>query len=166
MAQSCRPIYIGSSLHLDKIHRLANVLRRYLTKLNRSSEGVYVVEHLLLKPSDESQQSSSRHDKQVGDDFYSFQISVIFSGFTGRCADKGYRKQAEMVVHEQCPAHILPQCYWLSFSELCEFEQAYMPWLELMRSSDTSNEACQTSAAVLVNLLKQYRLASAGEVHD
>lgn len=150
--------YLGSSVDTQKASRLANIIREHLVLLNRSCEGIYVVEHGLLRPNDKLNNGLAAPQAQtLADDFYSFRVSIIFPGFTARCADMGYRKRAEEIVREQCPAHIYPQCYWLGFAQLCEFEQSYMQWLELRRSGFTPSDECQQSASQLVNLLKGYQ---------
>ncbi len=152
--QSQQSIFIGTSSHVSKVNRLANILREHLAHLNRSCEGVYVVEHLLLRPT----------EKHLSlEDSISCQVSVIFPSFTARCADIGYRKRAETVVQQQCPAHILAECFWLDFSQLCGFEQCYMQWLELRRDTPIPSDECQASAEKLLHLLQGYR--DAGQCH-
>jgi hypothetical protein len=149
--------YLGSSSDTNKVNRLANILREHLVLLNRSCEGIYVIEHLLLRP--EVQPAHGLKTPQANaleEDFYSFRVSIIFPGFTARCADIGYRKRAQEIVTEQCPAHIHSQCHWLDFAQLCEFEQSYMQWLELRRSGFRPSDECQHCALVLVDLLKGY----------
>lgn len=149
--------YLGSSSDTNKVNRLANILREHLVLLNRSCEGIYVVEHLLLRPDAQPDPSlSAPQANTLEEDFYSFRVSIIFPGFTARCADRGYRKRAQEIVTEQCPAHIHSQCHWLDFAQLCEFEQSYMQWLELRRGGFRSSDECQQSALVLVDLLKGY----------
>lgn len=185
--------YLGSSADVTKANRLANILRQHLVFLNRSCEGIYVVEHLLLRPEARAQSETSatpdpasasenptsasenqsaaenQHGAQeqaAEEDFYSFRLSVIFPGFSARCADAGFRRRAQEIVRAQCPAHIYPQCYWLDFANLCEFEQAYMQWQELRRASHQASEECQHSAKQLVTLLKGYQSASLGEEYE
>lgn len=150
---TAEPIFIGTSGSTDKVNRLANILCEHLAYLNRSCEGVYVVEHLLLRP---LQTSTAEHQEAVGDSF-SCQVSIIFAGFTARCADLGYRQRAQNVALEQCPAHIQAQCFWLDFSQLCEFEQCYMQWLELRRDTYQPSDECQRTADELLSLLLAYR---------
>ncbi|QDO85495.1 hypothetical protein FM037_22350 [Shewanella psychropiezotolerans] len=153
LQDSVQPIFIGTSSNTNKVNRLANILCEHLAYLNRSCEGVYVVEHLLLRP-----MTMSAADKcESQEDSISCQISIIFPGFTARCADLGYRQRALNVVQQQCPAHIYAECFWLDFGQLCEFEQYYMLWLELRRDAYQPTDECQRSAEALLNLLQAYR---------
>ncbi|MGX9460840.1 hypothetical protein ACWXWU_06280 [Shewanella sp. A14] len=152
--------YLGSSSDTNKANRLANIIREHLVLLNRKCEGIYVVEHLLLRPETRTDSNITLlKPHTVEEDFYSLRVSIIFPNFTARCADKGYQKMAQEIVTEQCPAHIYPQCYWLGFAQLCEFEQTYMKWLELRRSGFSPSDECQQSAQQLVDLLKSYQKA-------
>ncbi len=101
----------------------ANRLRRCLIDLNVESEGMHVVEHILLRPAG-----------QAADDipasFYSLRMTVIFPAWTARGHQPGFRRFAEETIQLNCPAHVHPECLWLGFQDLCEFEDRYRLWLE------------------------------------
>jgi hypothetical protein len=106
--------------------RAANGLRRFLIDLNAESEGMHIVEHILLRPVGQDRYE----DLCIPDnfDFYSLRLSVIFPAWTARCHDPRFRSLAEETVRLNCPAHICPQFYWLDFAEMVDFEQLYKQW--------------------------------------
>jgi hypothetical protein len=73
-----------------------------IRKLNRASEGLYVVEN-----------------------FDSLELHIIFSAWAARCADLEFRKFAEETILLNMPAHILPHIHWLPNQEMMLFEALY-----------------------------------------
>ena len=85
-----------------------------------SYEGLYLIEHILLRP-------NKLPDSQP--DIYSFQITLIFpSGFERdfgiagdppkpslphRFQHKDFRNYVEAVIQQECAAHIVPTIFWL-----------------------------------------------------
>jgi hypothetical protein len=128
-------LYIGNGSTEQKAMAFVNLFSRFLTGLNINSEGLSVVEHILLRPDCIGSVGREKAEEEPEQDDYSFQISVIMPGFTARCADLGFRLQAEMLIAQNCPAHILPHCLWLNFEAMCEFETLHLNWLEARRSS-------------------------------
>lgn len=73
-----------------------------IRKLNRASEGLYVVEN-----------------------FDSPELHIVFSAWTARCADSEFRNFATETILLNMPAHILPQIHWLPPQEMTLFEAIY-----------------------------------------
>src|SRR6185436_17345243 len=106
-----RWLYLAT--YRDKLQaaRSANALRRFLIELSVESEGVHVVEHILLRP--------ETFDNTVDEDaFYAFRVSVIFPAWPARFHDQEFRRFAEDTVRLNCPAHIYPEIRWLEFQEM------------------------------------------------
>lgn len=103
-------------------------LRCFLTHLNSECEGMHVLEHILLRPSDFIDQDHELKEK------YANRVSVVFPAWTARCSEPEFRSFAEEMVRDNCPAHISPNVHWLSFAEMCEFEVLLHNWQKLYRS--------------------------------
>lgn len=143
---------IGQVSSLEKAMYFVNLLSSVIAKLNRISEGIHVVEHILLRP-------TAKEPAVLSDDndIFSFQISVVLPAYTARCADPAFRVQAETVIRENCPAHILPTCYWFDFDAMCEFEKRHLNWLAQRHACISRNNACLKAGEQLMDFLQTYK---------
>lgn len=142
------------------LEKLANQLWHCLIQLNRQSEGLYAVEHLLLRPL--SHQGIDEGEDRDGDnetdgDIYSFRVSVILPGFTVRCADPAFRREAQQMIVQQCPAHIVPEFHWLSFDALRQFETLYQHWMLTRQDQSSTSRDNQQAAYQLMQFLQASR---------
>jgi hypothetical protein len=135
---------------VDSINRL----RRFLLELNCESEGLHVVEHILLRLAGKSKYAQLRLSD--GSDFYAFRISVILPSWTARCQDQNFRHLAEETVRLNCPAHILPQFYWLDFKEMYQFEDHYRKWLEKKSDKNTNPRQLKTATEEMIAFLLKH----------
>jgi len=110
---------------------VANSLRQLLLAINRDSEGLHIVEHLLLRP-----RTPAMSPTEQVDDFYSFKISVIFPSWTARCSNREFQNLARETLRLNAPAHIMPEFCWLNFADMKEFERLYAAWWKLKSSRD------------------------------
>lgn len=110
------------------------ILRCFLSHINNECEGMHVLEHILLRPSDFLSQGHELKNK------YANRISVILPAWTARCNNPQFRSFAENLIRDNCPAHIRPEIYWLSFSGMCEYEVLQDRWSELLQSKPQSDE--------------------------
>jgi hypothetical protein len=131
----------------EALHAAA-ALRRFLTDLNVDSEGLHVVEHILLRP------QASRSGLTTLDDFYPFRISVVFPSWTARFNDLQFQKLAESIVRLSCPAHVFPSFYWLGFPKMREFESLYQRWLQQRQDRRAPDEGLDDAAQGLVAFLR------------
>lgn len=103
---------------VESANETANCLQRHLVDL---SEGMHVVEHILLRP-------------QASDDipasFYSLRMTVIFPAWPARCKEPGFQQFAQETVQLNCPAHAHAECLWLDYQEMRNFEALYGRWLK------------------------------------
>ncbi len=102
----------------------ANSLRQLLLKLNRGSEGMHIVEHLLLR----SCMRKTKGKTLPEDDFFSFRISVVLPAWTARCRNGEFRNLARETLRLNTPAHVFPEFCWLNYAEMTEFERLYDAW--------------------------------------
>ena len=120
---------LGSYADKTTATQAANNLLRFLLLLNEASEGLYIIEHILLRPQQMDTGTATAVDQD--EDFFSFRISVIFPRWTTRCHNKQFRILAEETLRLNVPAHIFPEIYWLDFAQMVEFERIYERWLTL-----------------------------------
>jgi hypothetical protein len=137
--------------------RSVQALRAFLLELNTDTEGFHLVEHILLRPQGGP---GSAHEGIIfseGEEFYSLRLSLVFPAWTARCHDPEFRSLVEETVRINCPAHIVPECHWLEFGSMYEFEGLFSKWAELMRQDSNSGEI-DVAAAALVRFLLSHRV--------
>jgi hypothetical protein len=117
----------------------AHQFRNAIVQLNEASEGLHVVEHLLLRPRGAG--VVNHENVMVPPDFYSARISIIFPSWTARFSDLEFRKFAQETVCRNLAAHIYPEFYWLDFKYMCIFEKYYKNWLEHLQLQTQSNSS-------------------------
>ncbi|ATL48372.1 hypothetical protein COR50_15050 [Chitinophaga caeni] len=103
-------------------------------------EGMYVVEHILLRP-DNTPPGGMILDTfmplciDVNGNYcrpldpYSYRIAVILPGYSMRLRNKDFRKYAERMIRLETPAHILPRICFIGIDQMKEFEEQYELWL-------------------------------------
>lgn len=128
-----------------------HALRRFLIQINTESEGLHVVEHVLLKP------QAGGVASHIAEDFYPFRISVLLPAWSARCHDPQFRMLAEETVNLNTPAHIHAQFYWLEFHKMYEFEILHENWLMLKHEYPPSQEALDAAATNLIDFLHRNR---------
>lgn len=141
---------VGAYEDKQSANKTANALRQFLILLNKKSEGLHIVEHIMLRPigSDNNQLESRETD-----DFHSFRISVIFSIWTARCYNKEFRKLAEETVRINIPAHLSVDFYWLCFKKMYDFEIIYSKWINLRRHIDSDVKEIDECSSQLKSFL-------------
>ena len=110
-------------------------LQTYLRDRYRG-EGLYVVEHVLLRPlaADEPVLPICT-DPTCFDptdvDPYSYRLHVVLPAFAGRFQNIAFRQFVEHTIRAETPAHILPTVCWINGDDMARFELAWREWLEL-----------------------------------
>jgi hypothetical protein len=107
-----------------------------------NSEGLHVVEHILLRPHCENNcgcylvpHESGQCDvpgMMPGYDPYSFIATVVLPAWPERFRKAGNRQLVERLLQREAPAHVLLRILWLGPKELCEFEGYYNQWVRWM----------------------------------
>jgi len=103
-------------------------LQAYLRE-HYHGEGLYVVEHLLLRPLTASDPRLPACD-DCGDP-YSHRLHVLLPAYAGRFQDMGFRAFVEQTIRRETPAHLLPTICWLGSDDMARFEHAWRDWLLL-----------------------------------
>ncbi len=110
---------------------------RYIRRFMReaySGEGMFVIEHLLLRPLEISHPlikvCPDDTDPDCDDrDPYSFRISVILPAWEKRFADMHFRRFFEKTLRLETPAHIYPRICWVNEVHMSLLEDKYQAWL-------------------------------------
>jgi hypothetical protein len=119
--------------------------RNAIIKLNQESEGMHVIEHVLLR---------AGVTARVPEDFFAFRLSIVLPAWTARFADPEFRKLAEETICRQLPAHVSPSFYWLNFAQMSVFEGLQTNWLASL-AEDAETELKRSSASALIHFLLQ-----------
>ncbi len=118
-----------------------------------SEEGMFLVEHILLRP--EISETDTPLDEFMPIctdnctscqpvDPYSYRISVVLPGWTYRFANPDFRNFMEELIRKEIPAHILARICWVGYrknevpdpeNEMLQFEKAWKEFLLAKTSS-------------------------------
>lgn len=98
-------------------------LHEFACRLQLESEGMHVVEHVLLRPLDGS-------DPDIPEDFYHYRLTAVFPAWTARGNDASFRRVAKETLALNAPAHLRLQTLWLDAAAMRRFERSYAAWLE------------------------------------
>lgn len=142
-------------LSIDKI---LNFIKYQFTE-----EGIFLVEHILLRPM-EDDAPVSLFMSFCGDDCantccidpYSFKVTIVLPGYTQRFSDMNFRLFMERLICEEIPAHIIPKICWVgnrknavpdTQNDLLNFENAFKAFLEV--KTDPLNDISQELETLL-----------------
>lgn len=118
---------MANAADVAEASQLADRLRRWLVDLNHASEGLHVVEHVLLRP---RSKGCGPQDFGVDPDFHRLRVTVVFPAWTARTKEPAFRNFALESVKMTMPAHVAAQCLWLEFAEMETFEDDLQAWQE------------------------------------
>lgn len=125
-------------------------------------EGMYVVEHILLRPNFNTPkaktnlfmpvciESNGEHCRPL--DPYSFRVTVVLPGYSMRLRNKHFRQFAERLIRMETPAHVLPRICFVNEEFMKKFEEAHKKWLDDREKSN--NPLKQAKDAKLIELIK------------
>jgi hypothetical protein len=140
-----------------------DALRRAGEKIN--SEGLDVVEHILLRPAASGHeipecggsvpcstvwQDLPKKDAlgntvppfTPGGDPYSFIMTVVLPAWPARFRKSENRVLLESILQREAPAHILTRILWLTPRDMCRFEDFYVGWIDSLRRQAHRHEPC------------------------
>lgn len=99
-------------------------------KFKFTEEGVFLVEHILLRPHlDKSVDfpkdseapflpiCTDNCEDDCGIDPYSYRVSIVIPGYTYRFSNPDFRNYMENIIKEELPAHVLPKICWVGHRE-------------------------------------------------
>jgi hypothetical protein len=127
-------------------------LQAYLTE-HYSGEGMYVVEHILLRPSAADDPllpicADPLCVDGVDLDPYSHRLHVVLPAYAGRFQDMGFRQFVEQTIRRETPAHLLPTVCWVDADDMARFESAWRGFLELHVGSATGGRRQRLQALI------------------
>lgn len=117
-------------------------LQKMIKTINIYYENFYCLEHILLRPfnnstfSDDNLLSVCLNDNcgdEANNDPYSFKATIILPGYLSRFKSLIFRKYAEKTFREEAPAHVLLKICWVNSSDMLGFQKKYKNWLENYR---------------------------------
>jgi hypothetical protein len=116
-------------------------------KYEFTEEGLFLVEHMLLRPDvNINTQNQAIYmpictdncEKTCSIDPYSYKVSIVLPGYTLRFSNPDFRNYMERIIKAELPAHILPKICWVGdrknpkskvYNDLVEFEESYKTYL-------------------------------------
>jgi hypothetical protein len=160
---------------------LNTALMNYLTSnslLNDCScEGLYLFEHLLLRPRSTAYNLApvclEKDCTTCGeDDPYSFRISIVLPYWPAHFNNLAFRSYFEELAREEAPAHCMVKVCWINQDSMLSLELQYFSWIYALASytSDPTdinsyflNEANNDLLNTLFSLHSEYPVAT---LHD
>lgn len=134
-------------------------------------EGIFLVEHILLRPNVTHNSVPIEQFMNVCDDDcngcgpldpYSFRVTIVLPGWTYRFANTDFRNFMESTIRRELPAHILARICWIgsrsgstpdSENDMHKFENAYRRFL--LAKTNLNQEQHETRLAGLIEILGQ-----------
>jgi len=118
-----------------------------------SGEGMYLVEHLLLRPIETDDPllpicTDPGCPECTDVDPYSYRVHVVLPAYAGRFQDMGFRQFVEQTIRREMPAHILPTVCWIGSDDMARFESAWRDWLELHAGFSRSGRRAKLQALI------------------
>lgn len=119
---------LASHASADAAVRAVHRLRRFLIEASLASEGMHVIEHVLLRPAGDEVEAWAL--RRLPPSFFALRATVVLPAWTARTAQAAFRRFAEETVGLNAPAHVRTDCLWLDFAAMTEFESALAAWHE------------------------------------
>ena len=141
-------------------------------------EGMYEVEHILLRPNFNAPktktnlflpvciESNGTYCRPL--DPYSFRVTVVLPGYSMRLRNKYFRQFAERLIRMETPAHVLPRICFVNEEYMKKFETAYNKWLsEREKSKDPLKQAKDSTLINLINVIEEmFTVYEQGQLTD
>ena len=124
---------------------IVNKSVKKINDFNKESEGFHLIEHILLRPKDNSLLFKNINDNQnesilnINEDIFSCKITVVFPNWPVKFQNKNFRESISQWLSENCPAHIKVDILWLNFNEMNVFENMYKHWYEIFNNKSNDN---------------------------
>lgn len=116
-------------------------------KYDFTEEGIFLVEHMLLRPDVTKLEANTNQFMPICADEctncepldpYSYRVSIIIPGYTFRFYNTDFRNYMEKIIRQEIPAHVLAKICWVGYrknevendeNDLLKFEKAYKKYL-------------------------------------
>lgn len=161
----------GFTARAEALARMSQ-LHNLITE-NRTEEGMFLIENLLLIPNGSSLSSPLESPDLMGfmpicgqadgeeednNDPYSFRLHFVLPAYAERFMNMDFRRYCERIIRMETPAHLYPKICWVNNEQLQEFEKTYQSWLEIKSEqvSDQNNAVLQRLIEVLSTLKTVY----------
>ena len=137
-----------------------------------NSEGMHLVEHILLRPAAPGDKLMSvclgADCTACGDeDPYSFRVSVVLPYWPERFRNLHFRALLERTLREEAPAHVLVKVCWISQQQMIEFDAAFHAWLTAKAAADPDPAALRDTARDLIEIMEGLKTVyPAASLHD
>ncbi len=139
---------------LDTLAEAETAIAEVVVFMNelKPNEGMYVIEHILLRPN-VHKPSLLPHFMPIctedcesceSVDPYSFRVSIVLPGWTERYSNVDFRRFMEDLIQNELPSHILAKICWIGYpasydtgaeeNEMMVLEDAYRSWLLAKRN--------------------------------
>lgn len=135
---------LGEHTDAPAARRAAGSLRFFLMHFHQESEGMHVVEHVLLRPLAPGGRAHAALNLKPG--FHALRITVLMPGWTARTRQPAFRRFAQDTLRINCPAHLSLQCLWLEFDAMQRFEACWLPWLVARRALEEAPDDAHLAA--------------------
>ena len=143
--------------YFDSAEAMEAAIAELMVYLNGhyGGEGLYVVEHLLLRPLETDDPlfaicadpgCGNSGDDCLDVDPYSYRLQIILPAYAGRFSDDGFRQFVEHTIRREVPAHILPTVCWIAPDDMSRFQAAWRAWLMLAGGFSTTDRAGKLQA--------------------
>jgi hypothetical protein len=141
------------------------ILQRHNTLLHEDhcdSEGMHLIEHILLRPrapGDALMQICLNESCTYcgEEDPYSFRVSVVLPYWPERFRNLHFRRFAERVIREECPAHIHPRICWVDNADMAALDASHRAWREALAAWPRDDALLAQTAADLITVLENLR---------
>ena len=154
-------------------------LALFITEFNSecSSEGMHLIEHILLRPRNGNFYRAPvcldpDCDFCGEQDPYSFRISIVLPYWPVQFRNMAFRTYFEDIIRQELPAHTIVKVCWINNQSLFEFENDYEAWIIAMSKYSLDNTTFNIDALqaandkllkLLFNLHSEYPVAT---LHD
>lgn len=144
----------GLERRIARLLGITDFTRRDLSGLTADSgEGLYVVEHLLLRPTEPADPilpicTDPGCDDCTDIDPYSWRLHIVLPAYAGRFTSMAFRNFAEETIRREVPAHLLPTVCWIGADDMARFEKAWHDWIALHAGLQTTGRTQKLQALI------------------
>lgn len=131
---------------------------------SEANEGMFVIEHILLRPLAQDLRNTLLEACYTDDcdqcgleDPYSFRISVVLPYWPGRFDNPNFRRHFEKTLRLETPAHIMPKICWIDNDQMRAFGEAYHSLLRNRNKKEIDENIYNYALAQFISNLKNLR---------
>ena len=117
-----------------------------IKQINIDSEGVYLVEHILLRT------TTGRYCEND----YSFKMTIVFPDWPYRFQKENFKKTLVTWIADNSPAHVVVDILWLDVKQMEVFESMYLYWLKTRHDNSITLQEKEHISDELMGILKKF----------